>query len=179
MRKNLEEYVDGEIGIDENLLNRAISVTDSKKDYWVEAYTVYRIKEGERINPGQTPFDYTKFVKENLLIELETSQLWPVVSIKAITGDNYTKNNIPCMPLTWANIKDAEYMDGDKKIKIKINADRTKLEKVLLLHAALKQERNTTNHAADSYYRFPLTTMQEIILEYVRLCEDLRETRTE
>lgn len=62
-------------------------------------------------------------------------------------------------------------------VKIMVSSKRQLLEELLLLHAALKQERNNSNHASELGKRLPLEIVSKAIQEYIEKFRYLRGKR--
>lgn len=77
---------------------------------------------------------------------------------------------------TVAGLRDAHKLGDDiglDAIHISQSVDRRKLERFLLLHKALKNERNNTNHASEKSLRLPLWVVKRMIYLYIDLAREL------
>ena len=147
--------------------------TVEKKDI-IEKYIVYRMKEYEFEKTGKyvTKVSDPKFMEQYLYNE-NTGKGFTVFHSLMINGLSSE---------TWASLKNEyEYdiKDNDDKlvtftITIPNKVDRKKLQDVLLLHAALKYERNNSNHASEKGERVPAKIVKYMILQYVDMCRQLK-----
>ena len=87
-------------------------------------------------------------------------------------------NGIPLK--TLAGLKNQEYIISQKddieiivKVKLPGNLKKMELDKLLLLHEALKSERNNINHASDKGMRLPLKIVKKAVQEYIEIYRSL------
>lgn len=98
-----------------------------------------------------------------------------ILSIK----QEYFLNFVNGKPLkTIAGIKKQEYIIKNKteiilKAEIKKNVKKVELEKLLILHETLKNERNNINHASDKVIRLPLKIIKKAVQEYIEKYKSL------
>lgn len=85
---------------------------------------------------------------------------------------------------TLAGLKTGTYKLSDNtgntielEIRFKVGSRRQNLEELLLLHVALKQERNNCNHASGEKKRLPLEIVSRAIGEYVERFRDLLDRK--
>ena len=77
---------------------------------------------------------------------------------------------------TVAGLRDAHKLGDDIRldaIHISPSVNRRKLERFLLLHKALKNERNNTNHASEKSLRLSLRVVKRMIYLYIDLAREL------
>ncbi len=151
----------------------AYEKTCEKKDI-IEKYIVYRMKECDFEKTGKYVAKVAdpKFM-EQYLYNKNTGKGFNVSHSLMINGLSSE---------TWASleneykyvIKDKDYKSVKFTITIPTKIDRQKLQDVLLLHAALKQERNNSNHASEKGERVPAKIVKYMILQYVDMCRQLK-----
>lgn len=81
---------------------------------------------------------------------------------------------------TLAGLKNEEYVISNKndteiivKAELPEKLNKTELEKLLILHEALKNERNNINHASDKVIRLPLKIVKKAVQEYIEIYRSL------
>jgi hypothetical protein len=113
-----------------------------------------------------TPYEYN----------IRKGRLWKNEDEENVVEENTSDENGEV--IETRNEEEIVVKDKDKvKIEIaqQINSkeNRIKLDRVLRLHTALKNERNNCNHASDSGTRIYVEDVQEIIKYYVDECRQL------
>ncbi len=81
---------------------------------------------------------------------------------------------------TLAGLKNEEYIISNKndteiivKAELLEKLNKTELERLLILHEALKNERNNINHASDKVIRLPLKIVKKAVQEYIEIYRSL------
>lgn len=170
---SIEEYIamrDCDLGQRLAALAEELSDVTASDEEAIWKYIEYRDVAGDYERDKQ--FNQQSDLYENPLFYVEElggefKELYKEISL-FLWDDNYFYQTV-------AGIRDANII-GDVKldsIHIAPGVDRGKLEKVLLLHKALKNERNNTNHASERSLRLPLWVVKRMIEIYIGLIRDL------
>jgi len=111
--------------------------------------------------------DVSALMSSDILNHLESDiKKQPYKTLAALKADTY---ELKC--------KDEEMSTIMIDVKIMVSSKRQLLEELLLLHAALKQERNNSNHASELGKRLPLEIVSKAIQEYIEKFRYLRGKR--
>ncbi len=152
-------------------LNEELSVHEISDEILIDKYIEYRdvawdYEHGLRFNPQSDVYDnpnfYIEVLGEEFAQEYERTGMFFI-------EDGYVYQTV-------AGIRDAKQTGTLKLDSIYIDqaVDRRKLEKVLLFHKAIKNERNTTNHASERSVRLPIRVVKKVIKVYLERMRELK-----
>lgn len=142
--------------------------TDNQKlvCYYIALKTVEsRVTRGQALSKSSITIDSDEFYYKNMPEEIKaiieknsTTLIEDDYFYQTMAGVNEDNDKLKEI------IGDYSVVKGEKQ---------KKFEKVLLLHAALKQERNNSNHASEKIKRLPVELVNRMIDEYVALVRDI------